>query len=30
MAARAEGLSYEDLCLAVLATARLKAGGADR
>jgi len=30
MAARAEGLSYEDLCLAVLAGARLKAGGAPR
>ena len=27
MAARAEGLSYEELCLRVLATARLKSGG---
>jgi len=30
MAARAEGTSYEDLCLAVLAGARLKAGGPAR
>ena len=27
MAARAQGLSYEDLCLQVLASARLKTGG---
>jgi D-alanine-D-alanine ligase len=28
MAAKAEGVSYEDLCLRVLETARLKAGPA--
>ena len=28
MAAKAEGLSYEDLCVQILETARLKAGGA--
>jgi D-alanine-D-alanine ligase len=27
MAAKAEGMSYEDLCVTILATARLKAGG---
>ncbi|MFM1989161.1 MAG: hypothetical protein RJA99_2118 [Pseudomonadota bacterium] len=30
MAAKAEGISYEDLCVRILATARLKAGGTAR
>jgi D-alanine-D-alanine ligase len=30
MAARAEGISYEELCVRILATARLKSGGAAR
>ncbi len=30
MAAKAEGMSYEDLCVRILETARLKAGGASK